>query len=221
MRRAGSESWRFAHDIDQTLHALLYVRDALGLGVEEAIGIPPRLAGDVPNRASLLDADARRDAARDWPAWWHDAVAAQARTQLEPPAADTEGRLREITARHRMVADPPEWLSLSARPALRHAARNLYVEACRWFNPARQPLLPPARRDVFAWELVRDIAEATAVEHGVSVGAINGCALVLVVEGSWWELASPGVALCSVAAATSPVSTQAVLRKVLASPFAA
>lgn len=174
------------HRSDASL-PLLYVREALGLDVAEAMGIPPRLAGDVPNRASLLDADARRDAARDWPAWWHDAVAAQARTQLEPPDANTEGRLREIAARHRMVADPPEWSSLSARPALRYAVRNLYVEACRWFNPARQPFLPPARRDVFAWELVRDIAEATAVEHEVSVAVINGCALVLIVEGSWWE----------------------------------
>lgn len=221
MRRAGSESWRFAHDIDQTLHALLYVRDALGLDVAEAIDIPPRLAGDVPDRASLLGAEARRDAAQDWPAWWHDAVAAQARTQLEPPGANTEARLREAAARHRLVADPPEWSSLSARPALRHAARDLYVEACRWFNPASQPFLPPARRDVFAWELVRDVAEATAVEHGVSVGVINGCALVLIVEGSWWELVSPGVALCSVAATTNPDSTVAILREVLTSPLAA
>ena len=73
---------------------------------------------------------------------------------------------------------------------------------------------------MFAWELVRDVAEATAVEHEVSVGVINCCALVLIVEGIWWELASPGVALCSVAAATNPDSTVAILREVLTSPLA-
>jgi hypothetical protein len=34
MRQAGRESWRFAHDIDQSLHALLYVRDTLDLGID-------------------------------------------------------------------------------------------------------------------------------------------------------------------------------------------
>lgn len=76
MRRAGSESWRFAHDIDQTLHVLLYVRDALGVDLEGAKGIPPRLASDVVDRSNLLDPGARHEAARDWPAWWQSAVAA-------------------------------------------------------------------------------------------------------------------------------------------------
>ena len=213
MRRAGSESWRFAQDIDQTLHALLYVRDTLGLDVEEARDIPPRLAGDLPDRSNLLDANARREAGRDWSAWWHSAVEAQAKTQLGAPGAATQEQLRGI--------DPPEWSSLSGHLALQQAARGLYVEGRRWFEPARQPFLPPTCRDVFTWELVRDVAEATAVEHGVSLGAINGCALVLVVEGNWWELALPGVVVCSVAAATEPDSTVAILRQVLASPLAA
>lgn len=221
MRRAGSESWRFAHDIDETLHALLNVRDALGVDVEEAKGIPPRLAGDVVDRSNLLDPDARHEVARDWPAWWQSAVAAQARTQLGTPGAGAEERLREIAARHRLVADPPEWSSLASTPALQRAAGALYVEGCRWADTTRRPLLPPAHRDLFKWELVRDVAEATAAEHKVSVGDINGCALVLMVEGSWWELVSPGVALCSATAATDPDSTVAILRQVLAPPLAA
>ena len=221
MRRAGGESWRFAHDIDQTLHALLYIHDALGLKIEEARGIPPRLAGDVPDRSKLLGSDARHDVARNWPAWWRGAVAARAKTELGTPGAGTEESLREIATRHRLIADPPEWLSLANSPALQQAARALYVEGCRWSDTVRRPLLPPARHDVFTWELVRDVAEATAAEHNVSVGAINGCALVLIVEGSWWELVSPGVALCSATAATDPDSTVAILRQVLASPLAA
>jgi len=221
MRRAGNQSWRFAHDMDQTLHALLYVRDALGVDVEEARGIPPRLAGEVLDRSNLLDPGAHNEVAQDWSAWWHSAVAAQATTQLGSPGAGSEERLREIAARHRLVADPPEWSSLSGHPALQRAAQSLYVEGCRWFSPARQPFLPPARSDVFKWELVRDVAEAAAAEHKVSVGVINGCALVLVVEEIWWELVAPGVALCSVTAATNPDGAVAILRQVLASPLAA
>lgn len=66
-------------------------------------------------------------------------------------------------------------------PAPQAAARALWEERCRWFTPARQPYLPPGRRDVLAWEHVRDTTEAAAAEHQGRVGAINGCALVLVV----------------------------------------
>ena len=220
MRQEGSESWRFAHDIDQVLHAVLYVRDSLGLDVEEARAIPPRLAGDVPDRSNLLNSVARHEVARDWPHWWSKAVAVRGTTELGPRDAQKEAWLREIGARHNLVADPPDWSSLSGQPALQDAARSLYVEGCQWFSSARRPFLPPLNRDVFKWELVRDVAEATAAEHGVNVGVINGCALVLVVEGSWWELVSPGVALCSVAAATTPDSTVAILEDVLASLLA-
>jgi hypothetical protein len=200
---------------------LLYVRDALRVDVEETRGIPPRLAGDLPDRSGLLGPESLREVARDWTAWWNNAVTLKARTELGSPSAGTEQRLREVAERHRLVADPPEWSSLSGSPALQRAVQSLYVEGCRWFSPARQPFLPPARSDVFKWELVRDVAEATAGEHKVSVGVINGCALVLVVEGGWWEVISPGVALCSVAAATDPESTMAILREVFASLLAA
>lgn len=223
MRRAGSESWRFAHDIDQTLHAQLYVRDALSLEVDHGPVVPPHLTGDLPERSGLLDAGARQQAALDWPGWWSNAVAQRASIELDPgpQGADRGLWMRELAERYRLVADPPEWASLSDHRALQAAARALYVEGCRWADTARRPLLPPARRDVFKWELVRDVAEATAAEHAVSVGAINGCALVLVVEGIWWELVSPGVALCSVAAATNADSTVAILRQVLVSSLAA
>lgn len=149
MRQAGSESWRFAHDINQTLHALLYVRDAIGLDVEQTGGIPPRLAGEVPDRSAPLGPEDRRDAARDWPEWWHGAVASQARTQLEPPSARTERWLQEITERHRLVADPPEWSSLAGSPALQQAARALFLDGCRWAGPASQPWQPPSHQEVF------------------------------------------------------------------------
>jgi hypothetical protein len=219
MRQGRSESWRFVHDFDQILHAVLYVRDCLGLDVEEAGGIPPRLAGDIPDRSGLLDSVGRHEVIRDWPNWWNRAVVERATTQLGRRGVERGPWPREVDGRHRQVADPLEWSALSGQPALQEAARKLYIEGCQWFGSARRPFLPPLNRDIFNWELVRDSAEATAADHGVSVGAINGCAFVLVVEGSWWELVSPGVVLCSVAAATAPDSTVAILEDVLASPL--
>jgi len=219
MRQGESESWRFAHDFDQILHAVLYVRDCLGLDVEEARGIPPRLAGDIPDRSNLLNSVSRHEVARDWPNWWNKAVEERGTNQLGTRDVERDPLRRQIDARHKLVADPPEWSALSGQPALQEAARSLYLEGCQWFSSARRPFLPPSNQDIIKWELVRDSAEATAAEHGVSVGAINGCAFVFVVEGSWWELVSPGVVLCSVAAATTPASTVAILQDVLASPL--
>lgn len=223
MRRIGSESWRFSHDIDHTLHALLYIRDALGLEVDDAGATPPRLSGDVADRSAMLDTAIRRQAAREWPSWWQAAVAQRARTELKPrpSRAGRHEWMREVALRHHLVADPPEWSSLAERPALRAAARLLWDESCRWFTPARQPYLPPERGDVFAWELVRDAAERAGASHQASPGTVNGCALVLVVDQAWWQLFTPGVALCSASAATNPDTTAAILAEVFDSHLAA
>jgi hypothetical protein len=105
------------------------------------------------------------------------------------PPTQEEWR-RNVVDRHRSVFDPPAWSSPSDSSVLQAAARALWRESCKWFTPTRQPHLLPRARDVLSWEHVRDAAETTATAQGVSVGAIDGCALVLVVEGNWCELAS-------------------------------
>ena len=219
MRRAGSASWRFSHDIDQTLHALLYIRDALGLTVEQAPRVPPHLAGDLLDRSGLLDADTRHQAALDWPSWWSNALRWRASNELDSRPEGTDRRLwmREFAEQHRRIVDPPEWTSLAGRPTLQAAARSLYAQGCHWADTAKRPFLPPARHDIFKWELVRDLAEDSAARHQVSVGAIDGCALVLIVEGIWWEIIAPGVAICSVSAAADAESAKAVLNEVFES----
>jgi hypothetical protein len=194
MRRAGRESWRFAHDIDQTLHALLYIRDTLDLTVDQGPTVPPHLTGDLPQRSGLLDADARHQAALDWPSWWSNALRERPSIALGSRPEGTDQRLwmRELAERYRLVADPPEWASLLDHRVLQEAARTLYVEGCRWADAARRPLLPPACHDIFKWGLLRAVAEDCAARHQVSVGAVNGCALVFIVEGIWWETISPG-----------------------------
>lgn len=216
MRRSGTESWRFAHHIDQGLHFVLYVRDALGLKVEMDARHPPELAGGVPNRSSLLAPEAADAAAARWPSWWRAVVSQLASAQLEPPrvGVDQHERLRELAARHKRVVDPPAWGSLADSPPLREGARALWTESCRWFDLARRPNLPPARHDVFAWKQVRAAAERAAAEHQVDPGAVNGCAEVLLVNGSWWQLVTPGVTLCSIAAARDAGTTASVLKAV-------
>jgi len=219
MRKAGRESWRFAHDIDQSLHALLYVRDALDLSVDRGRSVPPRLKGGLPERSRLLDADSRQRAALGWPSWWDNTLRERAGFELGSRLEGTDQRRlrRELTERHRLVADHPEWASLADRPALQAAARALWTEGCRWADAARRPLLPPTRHDIFRWDLVRDVAENCAARHQVGVGAVNGCALVLIVEGTWWEVVAPGAAVCSVSAAADPESAKAILSEVFES----
>lgn len=207
MRLAGTESWRFAEDTPQIPHGLLFVRDALGLDVEAATGIPPRLAGDVPDLGHLLGAGLRPEAAEQWPSWW--------RTLVHQEAAMHLGLGGE---QWRTVVDPPEWPSLDDRPALQAAARATFERGCRWFDTKRRPLQPPEHQvGLFEWRTNKDLAERVAAELGVSVGAITGCVMVFLVEGVWWELISPGVALCSFAATQDPETAETIQRSVFAS----
>jgi hypothetical protein len=219
MRRAGRESWRFAHAIDQSLHTLLYMRDALDLDVDRGGSLPPRLKGDLPERSGLLDANSRQRAALEWPSWWDNVLGERVGFELasRPESTDQRRFWRELAERHRLFVDHPEWASLADRPALQAAARALWTEGCRWADAARRPLLPPTRHDIFRWDLVRDVAEDCAARNHVGIGAINGCALVLIVEGTWWELVAPGAAVCSVSAAVEPESAKAVLDEVFTS----
>jgi len=84
MRKVGTESWRFAHDIDESLHCVLYLRDVLGLQIEDDGVIPPRLASDVPDRSQVLGPASAVVAAARWPSWWRAVVNQVATTQLGP-----------------------------------------------------------------------------------------------------------------------------------------
>lgn len=223
MQRAGRPSWRFAHDFDESLHVLLYLRDALGLETVGGAATPPPLLGGPPKRPDLLDAASRAQASRNWSAWWSSMVAETARMELGP-VPDGPGRrewMAEVHRAHARRSDPPDWVSLAEWPELQRGASVLWREAQDWFFPARAPYLPPGRLDVLAWERVRHAAERVAASHRVDLGALNGCALVLLVEGVWWDLVAPGAAVCSVGAALDPEATDAILTAVLTSHLGA
>lgn len=218
MRQACTPSWRFAHDIDHSLHFALYLRESLSLEIKHDEAVPSRLAGEIPDHSEFFDPVATDQ----WLTWWRAVMALQSSAQLLPPSNETDQRTRrgQHAAQRPLVFDLPEWASLADSPALQSAARDLWVESYEWFGPARENYLPPASRDVFPWELVRDGAERAATDHDVKPGAINGCAQVLIVEGCWWRLVSPGAALCSIAAARDPDTIPIILTEVFDSYLA-
>ncbi len=221
VKRAGSESWRFAEDLGQIPHAMLFVRDALRLDTGSGTGIPPRLAGEIPDRSSLLDSAVRAEAARQWAAWWRGVIGAEPSAHLGPGTVDPAGQ-RQVLENYRQIVDPTvRGTSLAGWSVLQPAAEALFTEGCRWADAARQPLLPPARMrpGMFDWHLVRDTAEAVAAEAGV--GVIDGSVSLLLVEGTWWELAAPQLVLCSVAAVEDPQVARAILHRVFTSGLAA
>lgn len=223
MRRQGSASWRFGHNLDQSLHLVLYVRDGLGIGVDGDPINPPRLTGPVVDHRHLLDAGPTEAVVSQWSSWWHAVVALQAPGRSAPPweQADRRAWQEDLTARHHLVFDPPTWSCLDGSPQLQDAVRAVWVEGFQQFTSARRPYIPPSSHDIFPWEQVRHGAERAAAEHGVSPEAINGCAEVLIVEGAWWRLVAPGAALCSVAAAQDAETIAAILDAVFSSNLAA
>jgi hypothetical protein len=223
MRTQGSPSWQFGHDLDQSLHLVLFVRDALGLEVDGDPISPPRLAGPVVDHRLLLDPGPTGAVVSQWSWWWQSVVGLQAPARPGPPSGSGDRRAwyDEFAAQRRTVLDPPTWSCLDDRPALQDAVRAVSGQGFSWFTAARGPHVTTTRTDVFPWEQVRLGAERAAAEHGVSLDAINGRAQVLMVEGSWWRLVAPGAALCSVAAAHDADTIAAILDAVFSSNLAA
>ena len=210
MRKEGSRSWRFAHDLGQMPQAAVYVRDALRLPVADVSTVPPRLLGDVPDHSELLPPASVDAASSDWMRWWDEVLDADARVQL--------GDQEFSRARYHEVLDPSTSSTLSDSP-LRDAAITLFAEGCRWADAARRPEIPPQGPGTgsFPWELTRDCAESVAAEAGVDASEVSGAVLVLLVRGVWWTLVRPQYAVCSIAAVNDPELTQKILRTVFTS----
>lgn len=213
MRKAGTESWRFAHDIDESLHCVLYLRDVLGLQIEETesfrLGSPatsPTAPKCLARRPQWSPPHGGHRGGAPWSTKWH-----RHSWGLRP----NKTGYRTGFAR----SQPGTVRSSILRSGLRLKAARRFVmpPAGCGSNPADGSVPPgsPTSRpllDVFAWDQVRDAAERAADENEVSPGEVNGCAQVLLVEGSWWHIVAPGVALCSIAAARDPAIAPAILK---------
>jgi hypothetical protein len=208
MRRAGAASWRFAEDLGQLPHAVLYIRDAMRLPVEPGPGVPPALIGEIPDRSDKVDPSGVRDVAQAWATWWTPRLNYAPNSTVTWPPTSRLGR--RPTQRHR---------PRSKTPALRATAGSLFAEGCGWADTARRPVLPPARPHPgrFDWQLTRKVAEAVADDADVDLDAINGAVSVLLVEGIWWKRVRRQFALCSVEAADDPQIAEDILRDVFTS----
>lgn len=217
MRLAGSPSWQFGENVDQLPHAALFVRDAVGLPVPGSTVVPPRLLGTVPDHSGTIPSEARREAGAAWVGWWRAVLAHLVRIhRIVPPSGasmrDRTEELRRVAAEdRRRIVDPPTFASLEDRPGLRAAVREAFAEGCRWADERRLAWLRPRHGAIFGWSTVRDVAEEVASRRRVSPGDVRACAIVLLVDGTWWQRVAPGVVACSVGVGRDPVTARTVL----------
>lgn len=215
MRLAGTRSWRFAVEAGDLLHLALRIRDGARLQVPPADDVPPALS--TPPAPAPVDLD-RESAGIEWLTWWRALVALEARRQLLRPDQVTE-RWRTVTRRLRAeqttLADPPRFEALRERGGLHAAARAVGRGPRRSVD--RELQAARGGRDVIDWAIVNTAVHAVAAETGAKLNSLNGCALVLLVQGSWWQQVSPGVVLASVDAAADPSAAEALVRAALRS----
>lgn len=222
MQEYGSGSWRFGHGDMGYLHTALFVRDAARLPVAPAADIPPRLTGDVPDRADVLAPGDRPVVGEQWATWWHrlvgQAVREGQRSATSPPADledDFEAAMRHRFAGQQEVFDPPGFESLADMQPLRSAVTKTWATWRAW---PRYQLGSSGEEPVqFALPIVLDAVESTAAAFGVPASELSGYVDVLEVKGLWSHLAAPGWALCSATLACDPQAAARLLREVFSS----
>lgn len=213
MRLAGTRSWRFAVDAGDLLHLALRVRDGARLQVPDAADVPPPLS--TPPAPVSVDLD-RESAGAEWLSWWRELVALEGRRHLLRPDQVSErwGTVtRRLRAEQTALADPPRFAALRGRGGVYAAARAVGPGPRRSVDRALQAAR--GGRDVIDWAIVNSAVQAVAAETGADLYSLNGCALVLLVRGSWWQQVSPGVVLASLDAAADPSTADALVRAAL------
>ena len=215
MKLAGTRSWRFAVDVSDLLHLALRVRESARLEVPAGDDVPPPHSAPPEPVSVAVDREA---AGAEWLAWWRELLGLEGRRQLLRPDQVSErwGKVtRRLRAELAAVADPPTFTALHARPALQAAARTVGPTPRTWTS--RQLQQARGGRDVIDWPVVDAAVHAVADETGTDVNHLNGCALVLLVQGRWWQQIGPGVVLCSVDAAADAQAAGALVRSAVRS----
>jgi hypothetical protein len=214
VQHAGSRSWRFAEGLEQLPIVALFVRDAAELDVPWFAGLPPRLDDMPPHHSPALTPDQRAEAGVQWVAWWHAVLAQAARhEQGSPIDVDQRDWIRRMLAETSDLFDPPDFTSLTDNAALRAAMRTYSAAGLRWADARRRALLLPrgGSPGQFDYALTRQVAEQIARRHHVDSSAVQACAILLPVHGTWWHRLQPGVVVSSVAAARDPATARSIL----------
>lgn len=203
MPRAGRSSWRFDSEAGgQFPHAVLYVRDALGLRVQLNEAVPPDLISRVPDRYDRLDPADQEAAARDWVRWWTTVIEYESQLRLFRGDDRTPQQFRALVESYHRQAHPETADSL-AGSVLRPVAQSLFAEGCNWsssFPSVHQAPHDPSAPG-FDSKLVRDTVKQVAANNHVEASTLDGAATILSVQGLWWCVPAPRFALCSAEAA--------------------
>jgi hypothetical protein len=217
----GSGSWRFAEDDAQFLHLALAIRDCAGLplgaesGESGAPTGPPRLTSPPPAAGPL---PATETAAQQWRAWFARLLTGAGAEASQRPAVKADGDwLRARVDARQAIFDPPGFATLAGAPELRDVATTTFDAVRDW---SRQRPRQPDGQPAFSWTTVRDVADQVGHDHGVAPDALDASAIVLDVDGPWWQVVALGVIAVSRATCADPDSARQVLRTAFVSGLA-
>ena len=197
MNIAGSESWRVSVDEgSQSVHIVLYIRDAFLLALKESAENPPRLSGEIPDLRSLLVEFDLSVATFEWAEWWKRLMAFESARAID--GLDRVMRKRDFHDRAMegvKVFDPPGFESLTEDSMIQSIAASAYRQAHLWhrdsdFVTRRRLERRPARR-FFA-----DVADEVREGYNLSASQVNASVLVLQTVGAWRNFL-PGLLVCS------------------------
>ncbi len=196
MKRAGAPSWKVSvTHASQLLHAVLFIRDALGLTTGSAGTKVPTLLGEVPDLTARAGDVDLGDVSTQWPAWWRRVVLFECAMALGEFSGES-GRAIAGPDSPPRVFDPPEFESLANAHDLRVVARALYHEALHWRRESSFHDLDATRRAARSGAINRVVNELTTAE-GIPAELLVAAVVVVDVEGFWSESPRSGVLLAS------------------------
>jgi hypothetical protein len=211
MRVAGTASWRLEESSGSLSEQALFVRDAARLAPPGNDMAPP-LIGDVPDRSDVLGSADRQRAGVQWLNWWNQVLDLELRRSGDSADGDASASARARLAEHDAVCDPPNFTALANRPQLQAAAGATFEDFTRWQSTIRPRSREPRQRGLLEWSLIKQTAEDVAFDRRVDIDAARATVVIVSVHGLWWRRVAPGAVLCSVGAATDPLTAQTLLR---------
>jgi hypothetical protein len=194
---ANSESWRVSVDEgSQSVHVVLYIRDAFHLAPKETAENPPRLSGEIPDLRPLLVGLDLSVATFGWTEWWKRLMAFESARAVQGLDRATQKRDFHATAMKGVkVFDPPGFESLTADSAIQSIAASTFRQAHLWHRESdfviRRRLERGPERRFFA-----DVADEVRDGYNVSASQVNASVLVLQTVGAWRSF-WPGLLVCS------------------------
>jgi hypothetical protein len=178
---------------DQTVHALLYVRDACRL-IPSGPEVPPPLTGAVETIDTGLSPTELGEASEAWVQWWRRWLHIEGTSERGDPGTLDRTHRSALRTERGTGFDPPEFEGLGGCEPLRQAARLAVAPALAWWAD-NWPQIPP--QGMAMWTSARTVAESIIEEFQVSPERVCAGVIVLAVAGRWSNHPEPGVLACS------------------------